>query len=167
MPRDASERRLSSARAPGGLRDASHPSDGPPGTWPPPRPGLAGTIAANVYRMSTPDEALLNEHLAAENAHDLDRIMATYVAAPVIELNGSRIEGLAAVREFHRSFGFGGGQGSFSEVRVIERARHRAPAAIIIEQTLTGVHTGTWRGVGPTGRVVSVSVCTVFSPCRA
>jgi hypothetical protein len=41
--------------------------------------------------MSEPNEALLNEHLAAENAHDLDGIMATYTATPVIELNGSRI----------------------------------------------------------------------------
>jgi hypothetical protein len=32
--------------------------------------------------MADSDEALLNEHLAAENARDLDRIMATYTASP-------------------------------------------------------------------------------------
>jgi hypothetical protein len=47
--------------------------------------------SATVGSMSEPNEALLNEHLAAENAHDLDGIMATYTATPVIELNGSRI----------------------------------------------------------------------------
>jgi hypothetical protein len=32
--------------------------------------------------------------------------MATYSASPVMDLNGSRIMGSAAVREFHRGFGF-------------------------------------------------------------
>ena len=114
--------------------------------------------------MSEPNEALLNEHLAAENAHDLARIMATYTASPVIELNGSRIEGLAAVREFHRGFGFGGGEeASFSNVNVAERRRYRATDAIVVEQTLTGSHTGAWRGVEPTGRTVSIAVCTVYA----
>jgi hypothetical protein len=113
--------------------------------------------------MSEPAESVLDEHLAAENAHDLDRIMATYTASPVIELNGARIEGPVAVREFHRGFGFGGDSGaSFSDVRVVERRRHRTPEAIILEQTLSAVHTGFWRGVAPTGRAVSVAVCTVY-----
>ena len=113
--------------------------------------------------MVQPDEALLNEHLAAENAHDLGRIMATYAATPVVELNGTRIEGLAAVREFHHSFGFGGdAQASFSDVHVAERRRHHAANAIVIEQTLTARHTGASRGLAPTGRPVSIAVCTVY-----
>jgi hypothetical protein len=113
--------------------------------------------------MTEPNEPLLNEHLAAENEHDLDRIMATYSASPVIELNASRIEGPAAVREFHRGFGFGGSaSASFSDVHVAERRRHRTSEAIIIEQTLTAVHSGTWRGLAPTGRAVSIAVCTVY-----
>jgi hypothetical protein len=114
--------------------------------------------------VTEPNEPLLSEHLAAENAHDLERIMATYSPSPVIELNGSRIEGTAAVREFHRGFGFGGSEGaSFSVVHVTERRRHRTrDAIVIIEQTLTAVHTGNWRGIAPTGREVSVAVCTVY-----
>jgi len=114
--------------------------------------------------MSEPNEAVLNEHLAAENAHALDRIMATYAASPVIELNGMRIEGVDAVSEFHRSFGFDGNEGgSFSSVHVMELRRHRASEAIVIEQTLTAVHTGVWRGLPPTGRAVSIAVCTVYT----
>jgi hypothetical protein len=112
--------------------------------------------------MNPTDEALLEEHLAAENAHDLDRIMATYIASPIIELNGTRIEGLDAVREFHRRFGFAGDAGSFSEVHVAERRRYRTGDAIVIEQTLSGRHTGTWRDVPPTGRTISSAVCTVY-----
>jgi len=111
--------------------------------------------------MPKPNETLLNEHLAAENDHDLERIMATYGPSPLIVLNGQRIEGLAAIREFHQSFGFGG-RGSFSEVHVAERARHLAADAIAIEQSLTGVHSGTWRRHAPTGRRIEIHVCTVY-----
>jgi hypothetical protein len=104
----------------------------------------------------------LNEHLAAENGHDLDHIMATYTASPVIELNGTRIEGSAAVRSFHDRFGFGGDRGSFSNIHVAERRRHRTDDAIVIEQTLTGIQTGAWRDVAPTGRAISIAVCTVY-----
>ncbi len=111
--------------------------------------------------MSEPNETLLNEHLAAENAHDLERIMATYGESPLIVLNGQRIDGHTAIREFHRSFGFGG-DGSFSQVQVTERIRHRASDAIIIEQTLTGVHSGTWMRHGPTGRSFEAHLCTIY-----
>ena len=111
--------------------------------------------------MSAPNEPLLDEHLAAENAHDLERIMATYGEAPVVTLNGRRLEGAARIREFHRGFGFGEG-GSFAEVHVRERRRHRAASAIIIEQTLSGTHTAAWQGLAPTGRRFSVEVCTVY-----
>jgi hypothetical protein len=107
------------------------------------------------------DVALLNEHLTAENVHDLERIMATYGASPLIVLNGQRIEGAAAVREFHRSFGFGG-EGSFDEVHVAERARHRSDDAIVIEQTLSGKHARPWMGHAPTGNRFEVQVCTVY-----
>jgi SnoaL-like polyketide cyclase len=87
--------------------------------------------------------------------------MATYGESPVVVLNGQRIEGRAAIREFHRSFGFGG-DGSFSEVHVAERARHRAADAIVVEQTLSGVQTGTWMQKPATGRRFEVQVCTVY-----
>jgi hypothetical protein len=111
--------------------------------------------------MLTREEATLRAHLAAENAHDLESIMATYAADPVIELNGQRIEGRNAIHEFHRGFGFGG-SGSFSDVHVAERHRHRAGTAFVLEQTLSGLHTGTWQGLAPTGRAISVAVCTVY-----
>jgi steroid delta-isomerase-like uncharacterized protein len=107
------------------------------------------------------NEALLDEHLAAENDHDLERIMATYGDSPYIVINGRRLDGKERIREFHRSFGFGGAA-SFSEVHVRERHRHRAADAIVIEQTLSGVHTGEWQGLAPTGRRFEVAVCTVY-----
>jgi hypothetical protein len=111
--------------------------------------------------MAPPNETMLDEHLAAENAHDLDRIMATYGEQALIVLNGQRIEGHAAIREFHRAFGFAGG-GAFSDVHVAERARHPSSEAVIIEQTLSGRHTGTWMRFSATDRTFEVQVCTVY-----
>lgn len=113
--------------------------------------------------MGAPNEVVLDEHLAAENAHDLGRIMATYAASPVIVLNGQRIEGREAVRRFHSAFGFSRADaGSFSHVHVAERHRHRGSDAIVVEQTLSGRHTGVWQDVVPTGQAFEIAVCTVY-----
>jgi SnoaL-like polyketide cyclase len=105
---------------------------------------------------------VLAEHLAAENAHDLDAIMATYVEHPMIVLNGNTIAGRERVRTFHERFGFGGGAGSFDDVHVAERCRHVTADAIVIEQTLSGRHVGEWHGLAPTGRRFETIACTVY-----
>ena len=46
-------------------------------------PAVRGRLSEHlraIVPMTDSDEALLDEHLAAENAHDLDRIMATYTS---------------------------------------------------------------------------------------
>ncbi len=114
--------------------------------------------------MRSPHEIVLDEHLAAENAHDLERIVATYAASPLVILNGHAIRGRDEIREFHRAFGFGGDEGSFTSVAIAERHRHHAAeGAIIVEQTLSGLHTGRWQDLEPTGRAFEVLVCTVYS----
>jgi hypothetical protein len=102
--------------------------------------------------MSAPDEAHLDEHLAAENALDIDRIMATYTATPVIAMNGSRINGLAAVREFHRTFGFDGGEGSRAP-----RVHRRLPSAardVVAETTSSQIRARTIPLIGWRRRTV-------------
>ena len=105
--------------------------------------------------------AILARHLEAENAHDVDGIMATYVERPVVVLNGRAIEGRERVQMFHERFGFGGG-GSFADVHVAERHRHVTADAIAIEQTLSGRHVGEWEAMAPTGKRFEVAVCTVY-----
>jgi hypothetical protein len=108
---------------------------------------------------------VLKRHLDAENAHDVDAIMATYVARPAIVLNGKTIEGLDRVRSFHERFGFGD-MGSFADVHVAKRHRHVTENAIVIEQTLSGRHIGDWEGLAPTGRRFEIAVCTVYRFAR-
>jgi hypothetical protein len=87
--------------------------------------------------------------------------MSTYKEGPEILLNGKPIRGEIAVREFHREMGFSG-EGSFSDILITERRRYRASDAVVIEQTLSGKHTGIWQGLLPTGRMFNLDVCTIY-----
>src|SRR6516225_1577633 len=90
------------------------------------------------------DETVLDEHLAALNAHDLERVMATYATRPVVVVNDKRLEGRADVRGFHASIGFTRSSGaSFSHLHVEEQRRDATDDAIVSTQTLSGLHTGT------------------------
>jgi hypothetical protein len=55
-----------------------------------------------------------------------------------------------------------GGSNAFSEVRIDERRRHLAEAAIIVEQTISGRHTGPWQGLPPRNRIFGVPACTIY-----
>jgi hypothetical protein len=47
-------------------------------------------------------------------------------------------------------------------VHVAERHRHVTAEAIVIEQTLSGRHTGDYEGLAPSARRFEASVCTVY-----
>lgn len=103
----------------------------------------------------------LNEHLEAERRYDIEAIMRTYEQDATVVINGQVFRGADSIRKFHERLGFSE-QGGFSELRVTERHRYAREDAIIIEQTLSGKHTGTWQGLAPTGRTFEVPVCTLY-----
>lgn len=105
---------------------------------------------------------VLEEHLRAENAHDLEAIMETFAGNARLVLNGKTFSELGAIRDLHDTFGFGQLQG-FSDLRVAEKQRYVTSDAIIMEQTLSGEHTRTWNGIPASGRRFEVSVCTVYT----
>ena len=109
-----------------------------------------------------PRVEILDGHLDAENRHDLDAILDTYGRDPTVTINGQVFAGLASIRRFHERLGFSPG-GSFSDLQVGERRRYVSDQAVIIEQTLSGRHTGTWQGLQATGRSFEVPVCTVYT----
>lgn len=110
--------------------------------------------------MTTQAEGLAR-HLAAEDAHDVDAIMATFAPDAVLGLNGELYRGHALIRTVHERFGFGG-TGAFSDLRVEERRRHVSADTIVLEQTLSGRHTGRWEGLAATGRRFALAICTVY-----
>ena len=106
--------------------------------------------------------SVLEEHLRAENAHDVDGIMDTFSQSAKFTLNGNTYGGHNLIRVAHERFGFSEG-GSFSDLRVEENRRYTSDSAIILEQTVSGKHTGTWDGIEATGRAVRLSVCTIYT----
>lgn len=105
---------------------------------------------------------LLNEHLEAENRYDIEGIMRTYEQDAAVLINGHVFSGPESIRKFHERLGFDQ-NGGFSNLSVGERHRYVHAEAIIIEQTLSGIHTGTWQGLAATGRSFEVPVCTVYT----
>src|SRR5258706_2157877 len=103
----------------------------------------------------------LERHLEAENAHDLDGIVATYGPNGVVEINGRAISGADAIRAMHRELGFGG-DGVFGDLRVTEVRRHAIDRGFVVEQRLTGIHLRAWRGIEPSHRRIDVAACTVY-----
>lgn len=105
---------------------------------------------------------LLDEHLDAEARYDLDAIMNTFEQEAEVMINGQVFSGPDRIRKFHQRLGFDQ-DGGFSDLKVGERHRYLHDEAIIIEQRLSGTHTGTWQGISATGRSFEVPVCTVYT----
>lgn len=110
--------------------------------------------------MSVRDQrhATVLSHIESENAHDFEATARTF-AEPRYEVvpTSEVLDGGAAVRGFlvetHRAF---------PDMRVEPRAIHHADTAVIVETTFTGTHLGEWRGLPPTRRSVSYTLCNVF-----
>ncbi len=103
---------------------------------------------------------VLQAHVDAENAHDRERVLATYVAngpefvdvpAGVTYRGGDNIVG----NYRHLWDGFPG------LVRRIDRWTFGEDACVI-ELTLIGAHEGAYRGIDATGRRIELRVCAHF-----
>jgi len=103
----------------------------------------------------------LEEHIRAENAHDVNAIMNTFADNGMLVFNGLPLRDHDRIRTLHEALGFGE-QGGFSDLRVEEKQRYISDEAIILEQVVSGTHTGEWQGIAATGRKMAVAVCTVY-----
>jgi steroid delta-isomerase-like uncharacterized protein len=101
-------------------------------------------------------EAIVLEHVAAENRHDIEATLATF-ARPRYEVNGVESDGEAAVRDLLHEL-MTGLPDFHAEVQKI----HHADDAVIGEALVTGTHGGEWAGIGPTGRRVEVAIAAIF-----
>jgi len=106
-------------------------------------------------------QARVDEHMRAENEHDVDAIMATFGTDPWFELNGVQLPGTSGIRGMYDAFGFGN-NGSFSDIRLDEVHRHVSDDAIILELTINGRHTGEFQGVPASGNAFRIPACAVF-----
>lgn len=104
---------------------------------------------------------IVEEHMRAENDHDVDGIMRTFEENPTFVLNGNTFTGQESVRAMYEDFGFGG-RGGFTNIHVEVKRRHISDDAVILEATLSGEHADTWQGIPATGRKVQVPLCAIF-----
>jgi steroid delta-isomerase-like uncharacterized protein len=104
---------------------------------------------------------LVEEHVHAENAHDVDGIMETFGQQPIFFLNDMTFTSRESIRALYQDFGFAG-QGGFANVHVDVKQRHTSDAVIILEVVLSGEHTNPWQGIPATGRKFELPCCAVF-----
>jgi len=104
--------------------------------------------------------AQVEEHARAENAHELEALVDTFGDRPFWDdrAGSERHDGRDGVRAYYADL-FAG----FPDFHFYVDRRHVAADAVIMEVTVHGTHTGTWKGIPPTGRHVSFPVCAVFT----
>jgi len=105
--------------------------------------------------------AIVEEHVACENRHDLPGVMATFGVEASYDdepWQDHRV-GLEGVRSYYAEL-----LASLPDLAIDIRHRHVASDAIILEVTIRGTHLGVWRGGMPaTGRRVEFPLCGIFT----
>lgn len=103
-------------------------------------------------------EAIVREHMDAENRHDFDAVIATF-AHPRYELvaTGQVHDGEEEVRAY-----FASSRGAFPDQRNELVALHHADDAVIVEFDLLGTHHGPLLGMEPTGREFRCRMAAFF-----
>jgi steroid delta-isomerase-like uncharacterized protein len=103
---------------------------------------------------------LVEEHVQAENDHDLERIMTTfgdrarYEDQPWNELH----EGPAGIRTYYTRL-----LAALPDLYIAIERPHVTADDVILEVTITGTHRGPWRGLPATGRRVRIPLCAVYT----
>jgi predicted ester cyclase len=103
-------------------------------------------------------QAVLDAHSAAETAHDLDGVIATF-HHPRYEIvpTGEVFDGEEAVRHYH-----GANFAGVPDFRVEPIAAYHGADGVAEEAWVSGTHLGTYNGLPPTGRFLRIRVCGIF-----
>jgi steroid delta-isomerase-like uncharacterized protein len=113
-------------------------------------------VAAEWDQLRTRREAIVREHVDAENRHDVEATIATF-HDPNYEVNGERIEGEDAVRELLQGLMTG-----FPDFNAEIETVHHSDDAVIGEARITGTHDGEFADIPPTGKPIDVPMAAIF-----
>ena len=103
---------------------------------------------------------LVEEHVRLENLHDLDGILATFGLGARYDdepWNDHRI-GPDQVHLYYKDL-----LAASADFRIEVKDRYTTDEAVILEVTISGTHTGTWRGLPATGKSISFPLCGIFT----
>jgi len=103
-------------------------------------------------------EAIVREHVEAENRHDGGATLATF-GHPRYEIiaTGEVFDGAAEVQSFYDE-----NYGAFPDFTVTIEHIHHSDDSVVGEATITGTHLGAYRGLPATARRVRWPICAVF-----
>jgi predicted ester cyclase len=103
-------------------------------------------------------EALVREHMDAENRLDIEGAIATFTS-PRYELIGTHrvYAGIDEVRQYFKE-----SRSTFPDQRNELIALHHADDAVIAEFWLMGTHLGSMEGIEPTGKAFRCRMCALF-----
>jgi steroid delta-isomerase-like uncharacterized protein len=117
--------------------------------------GLMNTISPEL---SNRRMAIVNEHIAAEAAHDVERTLKTFHTAHYwVRPLGAETAGSPAVAEL-----LGMLFNAFPDFEFTPVRTYQAADAVIIEGKMTGTHRGPWAGVPASGNTMNVMGCCIF-----
>ena len=120
------------------------------------RAQLAQKVTTELYDAV---KKLWIKHSKAEDARDLDGLIATLAADCVYEIipTGQRWEGHEGAREFYTTF-----LTAIPNVRFDLKDIVIGPQGVIEVTQMTGTHRGVWAGLEPTRKKVSVPIVIHF-----
>ena len=101
-------------------------------------------------------QALIRAHYAAENDHDLERIMATFSKDGVMVYNGQSFPDEQSIRLAHGYMGMSTAPGAFAGLRASIDVEHFTEAETVIEGRICGKHSREFLGFAPTQRDVEL-----------
>jgi len=100
--------------------------------------------------------ALVHAHYAAENAHDLERVMTTFSSDAEMLYNHQSFATDETIRWAHGYIGMTAAPGAFHGLRAVIDHEHFTDDETVVEGRLTGKHSGEFLGFAPTERDVEL-----------
>ena len=103
-------------------------------------------------------QAIVDEHIAAEDAKDVERTLATFHTPHywVRPLGGETTGGPAVAELLGMLFR------AFPDFSFTPAHTYHAADALIVEGKMTGTHKGPWAGVPASGKPIDVSTCCIY-----
>ena len=104
--------------------------------------------------------AVVEQHIRAENLHDLEAVMATFGAGARYDDEpwGDHRQGYDSVRSYYTEL-----MRALPDLVIDVGRRHVSSDSIVVEVDIRGTHRGAWRGLPATGRRVDFPLCGVYT----
>ena len=119
---------------------------------------LFRSVTSSTTDLKARREALILEHCAAENRHDVAGVVGTFTRAhyDVVPL-GAPTDGASAVEGL-----LGALFAAFPDFHAEIRRLHHADDAVFADVVMSGTHQGEWAGIPASGRSISVRCACIF-----